>query len=204
MPKELGKTYQPGDVEPSVYAMWMDGGYFKPRKGKKPPYTIVIPPPNVTGQLHLGHAFDNTLQDVLIRYKRMDGYETLWMPGTDHAGIATQIMVEAELYQTGGKNRFDLGREAFVSRVWDWKEKYGNRIVGQLQKLGSSCDWDRLRFTMDEGLSRAVREVFVSLYEKGLIYRGSRITNICVSCQTALSEAEVEYEEHEGHLYYIR
>ncbi len=205
MPEELGKTYQPKDAEARNYALWKEGGYFKPAGDpKKPPYTIVIPPPNVTGQLHLGHAFDNTLQDVLIRYKRMDGYPTLWMPGTDHAGIATQIRVEAELRASEGKTRHDLGRDAFISRVWEWKETYGNRIVKQLQKIGASCDWDRLRFTMDEGLSRAVREVFVSLYEKGLIYRGNRITNICVSCQTALSEAEVEYEDTEGALYYVK
>ncbi|MDR1669968.1 MAG: valine--tRNA ligase [Oscillospiraceae bacterium] len=205
MPEELGKTYQPNDAEARNYAFWMEGGYFKPAGDpQKPPYTIVIPPPNVTGQLHLGHAFDNTLQDVLIRYKRMDGFPTLWMPGTDHAGIATQIRVEAELRKTEHVSRHDLGRDAFIRRVWDWKEKYGSRIVEQLQKIGASCDWDRLRFTMDEGLSRAVREVFVSLYEKGLIYRGNRITNICVSCQTALSEAEVEYEDTEGALYYVK
>ncbi|MDR1691882.1 MAG: valine--tRNA ligase [Oscillospiraceae bacterium] len=205
MPEELSKTYQPGDVEAKNYSLWKEGGYFKPAGDpQKPPYTIVIPPPNVTGQLHLGHAFDNTLQDVLIRYKRMDGFPTLWMPGTDHAGIATQIRVEEELRKTEGVSRFDLGRDAFIARVWEWKEKYGSRIVEQLQKIGASCDWDRLRFTMDEGLSRAVREVFVSLYEKGLIYRGNRITNICVSCQTALSEAEVEYEDTEGALYYVK
>jgi valyl-tRNA synthetase len=184
--------------------MWADGGYFAPEKGNKPAFTIVIPPPNVTGQLHLGHAFDNTLQDILIRYKRMDGFETLWMPGTDHAGIATQIKVEEELRTLEGKTRHDLGRDAFIERVWQWKETYGNRIVDQLKKLGASCDWERLRFTMDEGLSRAVREVFVALYEKGKIYRGNRITNICVCCQTALSEAEVEYEEREGSLYHIK
>ncbi|MDR0324540.1 MAG: valine--tRNA ligase [Oscillospiraceae bacterium] len=204
MTKELGKAYQPQEVETAVYQMWTEGGYFAPRKGSKPTYTIVIPPPNVTGQLHLGHAVVNTLQDTLIRYKRMDGYETLWMPGTDHAGIATQIVVEAELKKKENKTRFDLGREAFVERVWEWKETYGNRIVEQLKKLGASCDWDRLRFTMDEGLSRAVREVFVALYEKGLIYRGNRITNICICCQTALSETEVEYEEQDGKLYYVR
>jgi valyl-tRNA synthetase len=204
MPKELGKTYQPEEVESAIYEMWTKGGCFAPEKGSKPAFTIVIPPPNVTGQLHLGHAFDNTLQDVLIRYKRMDGYETLWMPGTDHAGIATQIKVEEELRGSEGKSRHDLGRDAFIERVWAWKETYGNRIVDQLKKLGASCDWDRLRFTMDEGLSHAVREVFVALYEKGLIYRGNRITNICVCCQTALSEAEVEYEEKEGALYHIK
>jgi valyl-tRNA synthetase len=204
MPDDLSKAYQPGDVESAIYAMWEKGGYFKPVKGSKPPFTIVIPPPNVTGQLHLGHAFDNTLQDVLIRYKRMDGFETLWMPGTDHAGIATQIKVEEELLEKEGSSRFDLGREAFIARVWEWKEKYGSRIVEQLKMLGASCDWDRLRFTMDEGLSFAVREVFVALYEKGMIYRGNRITNICISCRTALSEAEVEYEETEGSLYYVR
>jgi valyl-tRNA synthetase len=197
---ELNKTYQPQSVEQRIYAMWEEGGYFKPVKGQKPPFTIVIPPPNVTGQLHLGHAFDNTLQDVLIRYKRMDGYETLWMPGTDHAGIATQIVVEKDLDQS----RHNLGRDLFLELVWEWKEKYGSRIVEQLKKLGASCDWDRLRFTMDEGLSRAVREVFVRLYEKGLIYRGNRITNICVSCHTALSETEVEHEEAEGTLYHIQ
>ncbi|MCL2002520.1 MAG: valine--tRNA ligase [Oscillospiraceae bacterium] len=211
MPKELGKAYQPSETEQPIYAMWEKSGAFKPcpngkrgKAGKAPPFTIVIPPPNVTGQLHLGHALDNTLQDVLIRYKRMDGYETLWLPGTDHAGIATQIKVEEELREAEGKTRFDLGRDEFIKRVWDWKETYGSRIVEQLKKLGASCDWDRLRFTMDEGLSRAVREVFVTLYEKGLIYRGSRITNICVTCHTALSDTEVEHEEQEGKLYHIR
>lgn len=204
MPKELGKTYQPRETEQGIYDLWTEGGYFAPRETGKPPFTIVIPPPNVTGQLHLGHAFQNTLMDTLIRYKRMDGFETLWMPGTDHAGIATQIKVEEELRKTEGITRHDLGREAFLERVWDWKQKYGNRILEQTQRLGASCDWNRQRFTMDEGLSRAVRHVFVSLYEKGLIYRGFRVTNLCISCQTALSEAEVEYEEQDGHLYYVR
>ncbi|MEL4106454.1 valine--tRNA ligase [Oscillospiraceae bacterium WX1] len=204
MKKELPKVYEPGDVEKNIYQMWMEGGYFKGViDPEKEPFTIVIPPPNVTGQLHLGHAFDETLQDVLIRYKRMQGFAALWLPGTDHAGIATQIKVEEELRHEG-LTRYDLGREKFLERVWAWKNKYGSRIVEQLKTLGSSCDWDRERFTMDEGCSRAVREVFVSLYEKGLIYKGNRIINWCPQCTTALSDAEVEHAEKAGHFWHIK
>ncbi|MBE6948678.1 MAG: valine--tRNA ligase [Ruminococcaceae bacterium] len=202
--KELPKVYDPKNVEKKIYKMWMDGGYFKGKiDPEKKPFTIVIPPPNVTGQLHLGHAFDETLQDVLIRYKRMQGYAALWLPGTDHAGIATQIKVEEELRKEG-LTRYDLGREKFLERVWDWKNKFGSRIVEQLKTLGSSCDWDRERFTMDEGCSKAVREVFVSLYEKGLIYKGNRIINWCPNCTTALSDAEVEHTEQPGHFWHIK
>ena len=202
--KELPKVYDPKSVEKRIYQMWLDGGYFKGKVDPdKKPFSIVIPPPNVTGQLHLGHAFDETLQDVLIRYKRMQGYAALWLPGTDHAGIATQIRVEEELRKEG-LTRYDLGREKFLEKVWDWKNKYGSRIVEQLKTLGLSCDWDRERFTMDEGCSRAVREVFVSLYEKGLIYKGNRIINWCPKCTTALSDAEVEHLEQPGHFWHIR
>jgi len=205
MRKELPKTYEPQEVEGKIYQAWMDANCFhaEPNPEKKP-FTIVMPPPNVTGQLHMGHAMDATLQDILIRYKRMQGYEALWMPGTDHAGIATQIKVEEELRKTEGLTRYDLGREKFLERVWDWKHKYGDRIVQQQKKLGASCDWERARFTMDEGLSKAVREVFVNLYEKDLIYKGSRIINWCPHCATALSDTEVEYQDKPGHLWYIR
>ena len=202
--RELEKTYDPKIVEDRIYKLWEDGGFFTGViDSEKKPFTIVIPPPNVTGQLHLGHAFDNTLQDILIRFKRMQGYAALWVPGTDHAGIATQIKVEEELRNNEGLTRHDLGREKFLERVWDWKHMYGNRIVEQLKKLGSSCDWSRERFTMDEGCSRAVREVFVDLYEKGLIYKGKRIINWCPNCTTALSDAEVEHEERESLLYHL-
>ena len=204
MRRELPKVYEPQQVENEIYEMWEKGGHFKPRKDRSAkPFTIVMPPPNVTGQLHMGHAMDATLQDTLIRYKRMQGYNALWIPGVDHAGIATQIKVEEELRKEG-LTRYDLGREKFLERVWDWKYKYGNRIVQQQKKLGASCDWDRARFTMDEGCSKAVREVFVSLYEKGLIYKGSRIINWCPHCVTALSDAEVEYVDKPGHLWHIR
>ena len=205
MARELPKIYEPQQVEDRIYKMWEEGGYFKPqgKEGAKP-FTIVMPPPNVTGQLHMGHAMDATLQDTLIRFKRMQGYDALWVPGVDHAGIATQIKVEEELRKNEGLSRYDLGREKFLERVWDWKHKYGNRIVEQQKKLGASCDWDRARFTMDEGCSKAVREVFVSLYEKGLIYKGSRIINWCPNCVTALSDAEVEYVDKPGHLWHIR
>ncbi len=204
MARELPKVYDPQQVEEKIYHMWEEGGYFKPsdKEGAKP-FTIVMPPPNVTGQLHMGHAMDATLQDTLIRFKRMQGYSALWLPGVDHAGIATQIKVEEELRKEG-LTRYDLGREKFLERVWDWKHKYGNRIVEQQKKLGASCDWNRARFTMDEGCSNAVREVFVSLYEKGLIYKGSRIINWCPNCVTALSDAEVEYVDKPGHLWHIR
>ena len=205
MAKQLDKIYNPRDVESRLYSEWEGKGYFHAKVDeKKKPFTIVIPPPNVTGQLHMGHAFDETLQDILIRYKRMQGFEALWVPGTDHAGIATQIKVEAELREKEGLTRYDLGREKFLERVWDWKEKYGSRIISQLKKIGCSCDWDRERFTMDEGCSKAVREVFVNLYEKGLIYRGPRIINWCPNCITALSNEEVEHAEHEGHFWHIK
>ena len=205
MSRELPKIYEPQQVEDRIYKMWEDGGFFKPQgKADAKPFTIVMPPPNVTGQLHMGHAMDATLQDTLIRFKRMQGYDALWVPGVDHAGIATQIKVEEELRKNEGLSRYDLGREKFLERVWDWKHKYGNRIVEQQKRLGASCDWDRARFTMDEGCSKAVREVFVSLYEKGLIYKGSRIINWCPNCVTALSDAEVEYVDKPGHLWHIR
>ncbi len=205
MRKELAKTYDPKSFEDRIYATWCERGYFTPDPASRAePFTIVIPPPNVTGQLHMGHALDETLQDLLVRYKRMQGYNTLWVPGTDHAGIATQIKVEEQLRVNEGLTRYDLGRERFLERVWDWKHKYGDRIISQLKKLGSSCDWTRERFTMDEGCSRAVKEVFVSLYDKGLIYRGNRIINWCPHCKTALSDAEVEYEEQAGSFWHIR
>ena len=202
---ELSKAYAPGEIEDRIYKTWNDNGYFKPNGDKNAPaFTIVIPPPNVTGQLHMGHALDETLQDILVRYKRMQGFSALWIPGTDHAGIATQIKVEENLRVNEKLTRYDLGREKFLERVWDWKEKYGNRIINQLKKLGSSCDWEHERFTMDEGCSKAVREVFVNLYNKGLIYRGNRIINWCPHCTTALSDAEVEYSEQAGNFWHIR
>ena len=205
MAQELPKVYEPQQVETKIYKMWEEGGFFRPGTDRsKKPFTIVMPPPNVTGQLHMGHAMDATLQDTLIRFKRMQGYNALWLPGVDHAGIATQIKVEEELRTKEGLSRYDLGREKFLERVWDWKHKYGNRIVEQQKKLGASCDWERARFTMDEGCSAAVREVFVSLYEKNLIYKGSRIINWCPHCVTALSDAEVEYVDKPGHLWHIR
>ena len=205
MRKELPKVYEPQEVESRIYDMWEKNGCFKGhRDPDKKPFTIVMPPPNVTGQLHMGHAMDSTLQDILIRFKRMQGYAALWVPGTDHAGIATQIKVEEELRKNEGLSRYDLGREKFLERVWDWKRQYGNRIVEQQKKLGASCDWDRARFTMDEGLSKAVRHVFVSLYKKGLIYKGSRIINWCPNCVTALSDAEVEYQDKPGSFWHIR
>ena len=205
MAKELPKIYDPKNTEDRIYKTWLESGSFKADENSpKTPFTIVIPPPNVTGKLHMGHALDETLQDILIRTKRMQGYETLWMPGTDHAGIATQIKVEAEIREKEGKTRYDYGREEFLKKVWAWKELYGSNIITQLKKIGSSCDWDRERFTMDEGCSRAVREVFVSLYEKGLIYKGEKIINWCPSCTTALSDAEVNYEDQQGHFWHIR
>ena len=205
MRRELPKQYDPKLVEDSIYQMWMENDCFHadPDPDKKP-YSIVMPPPNVTGQLHMGHAMDSTLQDILTRYKRMQGYSALWVPGIDHAGIATQIKVEEELRTKENLTRYDLGREKFLERVWAWKEKYGNRIVEQQKKMGVSCDWSRARFTMDEGCSKAVRETFCELYDKGLIYKGSRIINWCPHCMTALSDAEVEYTDKPGHLWYIR
>lgn len=204
--KELSKTYDPKAVEEKVYQEWLDGGYFHAEVDKsKKPFTVVIPPPNVTGQLHMGHALDETFQDIIIRTKRMQGYNALWIPGTDHAGIATQIKVEEDMrVNENGLTRYDLGREKFLERVWAWKEKFGDRIINQLKKIGCSCDWDRERFTMDEGCSKAVREVFVNLYNKDLIYQGTRIINWCPSCQTALSDAEVEYSEQAGHFWHIK
>ena len=201
----IPKVYDPASVEKKWYEFWEKNRYFhaEPEPGKKP-FSIVIPPPNITGKLHMGHALDNTLQDILIRWHRMMGDNTLWMPGYDHAGLATQIKVEEVLKKEEGKTRFDLGREEFVKRVWAWKEEYGDRIINQLKCLGISCDWERKRFTMDEGCSRAVRETFVSLFEKGLIYKGTRITNWCVNCHTALSDIEVEHEDTLGHLWYVR
>ena len=202
---ELPKTYNPADFEERIYQNWCDKGYFTPDPTSDAEhFSVVIPPPNVTGQLHMGHALDETLQDILVRHKRMQGYNTLWVPGTDHAGIATQIKVEEQLRVNEGLTRYDLGREKFLERVWDWKNKYGDRIISQLKKLGASCDWTRERFTMDEGCSRAVREVFVNLYDKGLIYRGHRIINWCPHCLTALSDAEVEYKDQPGHFWHIK
>ncbi|MBM7866825.1 valine--tRNA ligase [Heliobacterium gestii] len=200
----LSKTYDPKQVEAMRYAWWSEKGFFKADvKGGGKPFSIVMPPPNVTGSLHLGHALDNTLQDILSRFKRMQGYNVLWVPGTDHAGIATQAKVEEALSKEG-VSKYDLGRDAFLERVWDWKHQYGNRITTQLRTLGTSCDWSRERFTMDEGCSEAVQEVFIRLYEKGLIYRGNRIINWCPKCQTTISDIEVEHEERGGHLWHIR
>lgn len=202
--REIPTVYDPHKVEEKWYQYWLDNGYFTPEiEPEKEPYTIVIPPPNVTGALHMGHALDNTIQDVLIRYQRMQGNPTLWLPGTDHAGIATQARVEAELAKEG-LSRWELGREKFLDRVWEWKHQYGGQIIVQLQRLGASCDFTRERFTMDEGCSRAVREVFVSLYERGLVYRGNYIVNWCPKCHTAISDIEVEHEDLAGHLWYVR
>ena len=202
---QLASVYEPASVEQRIYEYWESRGYFKAGKDlSKPPFSIVMPPPNVTGSLHIGHAWDNTLQDLVIRYKRMAGYDTLWVPGTDHAGIATQARVEKALKEETGQSRHELGREAFIARVWEWKHQYGNTITKQIRRLGASCDWSRERFTMDEGLSRAVREVFVSLYEKGLIYRGNRIINWCPRCGTALSDIEVEHVDVTAKLYQVR
>ena len=203
--KNLEKVYNPKEFEEKIYEMWSENGYFGADPvSEKPAFSIVIPPPNVTGQLHMGHALNVTLQDILVRYKRMAGFETLWVPGYDHAGIATQIKVEEVLRKEEGLTRYDLGREKFLDRVWDWKNKYGSTIVNQIKRMGCSCDWNRERFTMDEGCSKAVRRVFVDLYEKGLIYQGSRIINWCPNCITALSDAEVEYQEQAGHFWHIK
>ena len=201
---ELPKTYAPGEFEERIYKNWCDKGYFRPEVDKsKKPFTIVMPPPNITGQLHMGHALDNTLQDILIRYKRMSGYSALWLPGTDHASIATEAKV-VEAMRKEGLSKEDVGREGFLTRTWEWKRQYGGRIVSQLKRMGSSCDWSRERFTMDEGCSEAVLEVFVKLYEEGLIYRGNRIINWCPHCKTSISNAEVDYEEQHGHFWHIR
>jgi valyl-tRNA synthetase len=204
MSRELAKTYNPGEVEDRIYRFWLDGKYFHAeRDPQKKPYTIVIPPPNITGQLHMGHALDETLQDVLVRWRRMQGYCALWIPGTDHASIATEAKI-VEAMRREGLTKEQIGRDAFLERAWKWKEKYGGRIVEQLKKLGSSCDWDRERFTLDEGCSKAVREVFVRLYEKGLIYRGKRIINWCPHCKTSISDAEVEFSERDGFFWHLR
>ena len=203
MAKELPKTYDPADFEGRIYEEWCERGYFKPSREGAPTYTIVIPPPNITGQLHMGHALDNTLQDILIRYKRMKGFDTLWVPGTDHASIATEAKI-VEAMRAEGLSKEDVGREGFLERAWDWRDKYGSRIVSQLKKLGSSCDWSRERFTLDDGCSEAVREVFVRLYEKGLIYRGERIINWCPHCKTSISNAEVDYQEQASHFWHIK
>ena len=203
MKQELAKSYQPKDFEDRIYQMWNDSGSFTPHvDSEKEPYTIVIPPPNITGQLHMGHALDETLQDILIRWKRMSGYSTLWLPGTDHASIATEAKI-VEAMRKEGLTKDDLGREKFLERAWKWKEQYGGRIIEQLKKMGSSCDWDRERFTMDEGCSKAVKEVFVGLYEKGLIYRGNRMVNWCPHCNTSISDAEVEYEERDSNFWHL-
>ncbi len=204
MAKDLAKQYDPKDVEDRIYKFWLDGKYFHAKcDPDKKPYTIVIPPPNITGQLHMGHALDNTLQDTLIRYRRMQGYDALWLPGTDHASIATEAKI-VEAMRKEGITKEDIGREGFLKRAWEWKEKFGGRIIEQLKKMGSSCDWDRERFTMDEGCSKAVKEVFVNLYNKGLIYRGERIVNWCPHCLTSISDAEVEYEDQAGHFWHLR
>ncbi len=204
MKKELEKTYNPSAIEDQIYSRWLRKKYFHAEVNpQKKPFTIVIPPPNITGQLHMGHALDNTLQDILIRFKRMEGYEALWQPGTDHASIATEAKIVEKLREEG-TSKEELGREKFLERAWDWRREYGGRIISQLKKLGSSCDWDRERFTMDEGCNEAVREVFVKLYEKGWIYKGSRIVNWCPVCNTSISDAEVEYEEQNGHFWHIK
>ena len=201
----LSKTYNPKDFEARLYKKWMDEGYFKskPNPDKKP-FTIMMPPPNITGQLHMGHALDHTLQDILIRWKRMDGYEAFWLPGTDHASIATEVKVVERIKKQEGKTKYEIGREEFLKRAWEWKDEFGGKISNQLKQLGDSCDWDKERFTMDEGCNEAVIEFFVSLYEKGHIYRGNRIINWCPDCKTTLSDAEVEHEEHDGNFYHIK
>ena len=204
MAKELGKTYDPKDIEDRLYQKWVDKKYFHAEVDRsKTPFTIVIPPPNITGQLHMGHALDNTMQDILIRYKRMQGYNALWQPGTDHASIATEVRI-IETLKSEGIDKNDLGREKFLERAWEWKKEYGGRIINQLKKMGSSCDWDRERFTMDEGCNKAVTEVFCKMHEKGWIYKGSRIINWCPVCNTSISDAEVEYEEQNGHFWHIK
>ncbi len=204
MKKELEKNYDPKDIEDRLYTKWVSNHYFHAEVNpNKKPYTIVIPPPNITGQLHMGHALDNTLQDILIRFKRMQGFEALWLPGTDHASIATEAKI-VEAMREEGVTKEEIGREKFLERAWDWKEQYGGRIVSQLKKMGSSCDWERERFTMDEGCNKAVKEVFVKLYNKGLIYRGERIINWCPHCLTSISDAEVEYEDQKGHFWHLR
>ena len=204
MSKELAKTYDPHGLEDRIYQKWLDKKYFHAEVDRsRKPFTIVIPPPNITGQLHMGHALDNTMQDILIRFKRMQGYNALWQPGTDHASIATEVKIIQKLKEEG-IDKHDLGREKFLERAWDWKKEYGGRIISQLKKLGSSCDWDRERFTMDEGCNKAVTEVFCKMHEKGYIYKGSRIVNWCPVCNTSISDAEVEYEDQAGHFWHIK
>ena len=204
MGRELAKTYDPKGIEDRLYQKWMEKKYFHAEVDhSRTPFTIVIPPPNITGQLHMGHALDNTMQDILIRFKRMQGYNALWQPGTDHASIATEVKIIEKLKEEG-IDKHDLGREKFLERAWEWKKEYGGRIVSQLKKMGSSCDWDRERFTMDEGCNRAVTDVFVKMHEKGYIYKGSRIINWCPVCNTSISDAEVIYQEQAGHLWHIK
>ena len=201
---DMSKTYNPREFEERLYKEWEKKGYFRAEvDSKKQPFSIVIPPPNITGQLHMGHALNNSIQDTIVRFKRMQGYSALWLPGTDHASIATEVKI-VEKMKAEGLTKADVGREGFLERAWDWKEQYGGRIVEQLKRLGSSCDWSRLAFTMDDNLTKAVKHVFVKLYEKGLIYKADRIINWCPSCKTALSDAEVEYEEQDSFLWHIR
>ena len=203
MAKELAKSYNPSEFEDRIYDFWLKGNYFHAEVDKdKKPYTIVMPPPNITGQLHMGHALDETLQDILIRWRRMQGYSALWLPGTDHASIATEAKI-VEAMRKEGITKEDIGREEFLKRAWEWKKVYGGRITSQLKKLGSSCDWERERFTMDEGCSKAVKEVFVRLYNDGKIYRGNRMVNWCPHCCTSISDAEVEYKEQNGHFWHL-
>lgn len=204
MKKELAKTYSPKDFEDRIYQNWLEKKYFHAVIDKnKTPFTIVIPPPNITGQLHTGHALDETFQDIIIRYKRMQGFCTLWLPGTDHASIATEAKIVAAMKEEG-LSKDDVGRDGFLERAWKWKDKYEGRICQQLTKLGCSCDWDRLRFTLDEGCSKAVQKVFVDLYNEGLIYHGERIINWCPNCKTSISDIECEYEEQAGHFWHIK
>jgi len=203
---KFDKTYNPKQVEAKIYKLWLKSGFFNPDKlpkNHKKPYTIVLPPPNVTGRLHMGHALNSTIQDILIRWKRMQGFKTLWLPGTDHAGIATQNAVEKQLKKQG-LTRFDLGRKKFIKEVWKWKKKYGNIILDQLKKLGASCDWSRTRFTMDKDYSQAVKKAFLYYYKKGWIYQGKRVINWCPRCATSLSDLELEYKEEKGKLWYIK
>jgi valyl-tRNA synthetase len=203
MKKELAKTYDPKGIEDRLYKKWMENGYFHAEVNPdKKPFTIVMPPPNITGQLHMGHALDNTMQDILIRWKRMEGYEALWQPGTDHAAIATEVKVTEHLRQQG-IDKEKIGRDEFLKYCWDWRKEYGGKIINQLHRIGSSADWDRERFTMDEGCSRAVQEVFLKLYEKGFIYKGSKIVNWCPVCQTTISDAEVEHVDQDGFFWHI-
>ncbi len=203
MSKELATKYDPKDVEDRIYASWIDQKLFHGQLDtSKKPYTIVIPPPNITGHLHMGHALDNTIQDILIRFRKMQGFDTLWIPGTDHAAIATEVKI-VEKMKEDGLSKEMLGRDGFLVKAWEWKEQYGGTIINQLKKLGTACDWDRERFTMDEGCSKAVKEVFVKLYDKGLIYRGEKIINWCTDCKTSISDAEVEHEEKDGNFWHF-